>query len=67
MNKNREVENSAARWKGNSRMWTAWNNQLLWIDFKVRWLTRFHKFCAFWRDLKSDVETERRKYVHPAG
>ena len=40
-NRVREIENAADRIKGNSKMWSAWSTQLIWIDFKMRWLIRF--------------------------
>lgn len=64
-NRNREVENSAARWQGNSRMWSAWNNQLLWTDFKARWYRRLYLLREYWRSLKPDYESQRAKYEHP--
>lgn len=61
----REIEYRAARWRGNSRMWNAWNNQLIWIDFKMGWLIRFHKIRQWWRDLKPDPQFQLLKYSNP--
>lgn len=47
--RNQHIENSADRWRGNSRMWTAWNSQLLWIDFKVRWSWRVRRIVTVMR------------------
>lgn len=38
-----EIERSAERWKGNSAMWTYWNNQLMGRGIKARvqhWLSK---------------------------
>lgn len=69
-NHNREVEKSAARWMGNSNMWSAWATQMILPEYRARIAHRWACIQLaidrfYWWIGTPDFRKEQEKYRHP--